>query len=101
MDDENCLYHLFSKAPKQIRLTAFRASNMIYLAEKTQELIVGYDGQGSEILRRLFIFLRAGYYNDFFHEEEMDWDDTQLRKNIDNSFTSTAESFINNPYFTM
>ena len=97
--DENCLYHLFSKAPKLIRISAFRANNMIYLAEKTQELIVDYDGQGMEILRRLFIFLRAGYYNNYYHEGELDWNDTQLREVIDDSFKSAAESFINNPYF--
>ena len=96
-DKENCMYRLFSKAPKDIRLTAFRSQNMMDTAVKAQNLSLEYEGQGNDFLRKLFLFLRTGYYNNFYHEEEMDW--SSLRPQIDRSVVSAVETFMNNPYY--
>lgn len=96
-NDENCLYHLFSKAPKNVRFKAFSRQNMIDTAEKSQSLIPEYEGQGHEFLRKLVVFVRAGYYNYSYHKEEMDW--IGFKSAIDTAAVSLIEIFINNPHF--
>ena len=96
-DTENCLNHLFSKAPKNVRITAFRSQNMMNVAEKTENLTLSYEGQGNDFLEKLFLFLRTGYYNYFYHKEEMDWDET--KDAIDHSAVSAIQAFIDHPYF--
>ena len=95
--DFSCLGELFDNAEKSIRIRAFRASNMLSIAEITEQRANSYDGD-DELLAKYYLYLRTGYYNHFYHAEEMDWlpdNETQ----VDQAMISALNAFIENPHF--
>ena len=67
----DCINRLFSDAAS--RFAAFRKRNMVHVAEATMPLAVAYDGTNSGNIEELFLFLRAGFYVEFYEGDELDW----------------------------
>ena len=95
--DFSCLGELFDNAEKSIRIRAFRASNMLSIAKITEQRANSYDGD-DELLAHYYLYLRTGYYNHFYHAEEMDWlPDNKIQ--VDQAMLSALNAFIENPHF--
>ena len=67
----DCTNRLFAKADS--RFAAFRRQNMIDVAEAAMPLAVDYDGTNSGNIQELFLFLRAGFYVEFYEGDDLDW----------------------------
>ena len=100
MDIFSCLVNLFTKYDKSIRTQIFRMENMLSIANITEEQARSYNGTDpNEVLQKYYLFLRTGYYNYFYHNEEMDWADPDNKSQVDTAMVSALTAFIENPRF--
>ena len=95
--DFSCLGELFDDAEKSIRIRAFRASNMLSIAEITEQRANSYNGN-DELLANYYLYLRTGYYNHFYHAEEMDWFPDN-KTQVDQAMISALTAFTENLHF--
>ena len=65
------LNRLFSDAPGSVRFAAFRARNMVDVAEPAASLATAYSGANATSLAEVLLFLRAGYYVAFFARQRI------------------------------
>ena len=92
-----CLNRLFDDAPGRVRFAAFRAQNMIYVAAEMESLAATYDGEDTDNVAELALFLRTGYYNVFYESENMDWADRLTE--IDAAVVAAIDAFVDNDHF--
>ncbi|NOJ21670.1 collagenase [Vibrio coralliilyticus] len=64
----SCVNELFS-AESRIQETTFESGNMFNVAKHTTTLAKNYQGGGSDELEALFLYLRAGYYAEFYNDK--------------------------------
>ena len=55
------------------RSSIFRMANMLTVAEWAKDLGANYNGGRTEEVRKTLLFLRAGFYNRFYYDLELDW----------------------------
>lgn len=63
-----CVNELFS-AESRIQETTFESGNMFDVAKHTANLAKSYQGGGSDELEALFLYLRSGYYAEFYNDK--------------------------------
>ena len=93
-----CITPLFgyrTEGIEGIRMAAFQQENMIYVAGATAQFATTYDGTDpQDRLHNLYLFLRAGYYNDFYYEHLINWTDE-----VDRVMAEALDAFIENAHF--
>lgn len=92
---ERCISRLFSRSPA--RFAAFEKRNMIHVAEATVPIAVAYDGTNSSNIAELFLFLRAGFYVEFYEGDELDW--TEPDDDIAAAVADALDAFKDNARF--
>ncbi|MYJ73728.1 MAG: hypothetical protein F4089_00960, partial [Gammaproteobacteria bacterium] len=90
-----CTDRLFSTAAS--RFAAFRKQNMIDVAEATTPLATAYDGTNSSNIRELFLFLRAGFFVEFYEGDELDWSEPD--DDIAAAIVGALDAFTDNAHF--
>lgn len=63
----DCINKLFS-ASSDIQVAAFDSGNMYNAAKHTAQLARSYNGGGSKDLQALYLYLRAGYYAEYYNK---------------------------------
>ena len=91
----NCTRRLYSEAAS--RFAAFRRQNMIDVAEAATPLAVDYDGTNSSNIRELFLFLRAGFYVEFYEGAELDWSEPD--DDVAAAVVDALDAFTDNVHF--
>ncbi|MGR5499302.1 collagenase [Vibrio sp. DNB22_10_4] len=87
-----CVNDLFS-ADSQIQIDAFSSNNMYYVAKHATELAKTYSGTGSDELEALFLYLRAGYYAEFYN------DGVSLTSWVTTAVKEAVDTFVANTHF--
>ncbi|MDE0421307.1 MAG: collagenase [Gammaproteobacteria bacterium] len=90
-----CINRLFSTAAS--RFAAFGKQNMIDVAEAATPLAVAYDGTNTSNMQELFLFLRAGFYVEFYEGDELDWSEPD--DDITAAVTGVLDAFTDNAHF--
>ncbi|MDE0420264.1 MAG: collagenase [Gammaproteobacteria bacterium] len=90
-----CINRLFSTAAS--RFAAFGKQNMIDVAEAATPLAVAYDGTNSSNIQELFLFLRGGFYVEFYEGDELDW--TEPDEDIADAVVGALDAFTDNAHF--
>tara|TARA_Y100001956_G_C4127140_1_gene190842 strand:+ start:2710 stop:5253 length:2544 start_codon:yes stop_codon:yes gene_type:complete len=90
-----CVNELFS-ASSDIQKTAFSSSNMYQVAKHTSSLSRSYRGGGSDDLEALFLYLRAGYYAEFYDNSInfASWVQPAVKEAVD-SFVNSGSFYEN------
>ena len=88
----SCVNELFSAA-SSIQVTAFDSNNMYQVANHTSGLAGSYVGNGDPDLEALYLYLRAGYYAEYYNPNItfISWVKPAVKGAID--------SFVNNSHF--
>ncbi|MDO6542248.1 collagenase [Photobacterium sanguinicancri] len=88
----DCINKLFS-ANSEIQEAAFESGNMYNVAKHTTRLAQSYGGGGSEDLQAFYLYLRAGYYAEYYNKEIdfLPWVTPAVKEAID--------TFVSNPFF--
>ncbi|KAF7773965.1 microbial collagenase [Pseudoalteromonas citrea] len=87
-----CINELFN-ASSTIQQQVFNSDKMFAAANRAKALSVTYSGLGSSELEALFLFIRAGYYVEFYNDgvQFSDWLKPAVKNAID--------AFVNNNHF--
>jgi microbial collagenase len=87
----DCVNELFS-AESRIQESAFASSNMYDVAKHTTSLAKTYQGGGSDELEALFLYLRAGYYAEFYNDNIsfVSWVQPAIKEAIDAFVANSA-----------
>ncbi|KHT44014.1 collagenase [Vibrio sinaloensis] len=90
-----CVNELFS-ASSDIQRVAFSSSNMYQVAKHTSSLSRSYRGGGSDDLEALFLYLRAGYYAEFYDNSInfASWVQPAVKEAVD-SFVNSGSFYEN------
>ena len=91
-----CLSRLFSNAPGSVRFAAFRADNMIHVADAMRPLASGYDGTNASNVGEIALFLRAGYYVAFYEGDDLDW--AGRAEAIHEAVADAVDAFVDNDH---
>uniref|UniRef100_UPI004072FD98 microbial collagenase n=1 Tax=Vibrio harveyi VHJR7 TaxID=1300145 RepID=UPI004072FD98 len=88
----SCVNALFS-AESRIQEAAFESGHMYNIAKHTTDLAKAYAGGGSDELEALFLYLRAGYYAEFYNSKVsfLSWVTPAVKEAVD--------AFVNNANF--
>ncbi|MGR5516221.1 collagenase [Vibrio harveyi] len=88
----SCVNALFS-AESRIQEAAFESGHMYNIAKHTTNLAKAYAGGGSGELEALFLYLRAGYYAEFYNSKVsfLSWVTPAVKEAVD--------AFVNNANF--
>ena len=88
----SCVNALFS-AESRIQEAAFESGHMYNIAKHTTNLAKAYAGGGSDELEALFLYLRAGYYAEFYNNKVsfLSWVTPAVKEAVD--------AFVNNANF--
>ncbi|MEF1304769.1 M9 family metallopeptidase N-terminal domain-containing protein, partial [Vibrio owensii] len=88
----SCVNALFS-AESRIQEAAFESGHMYNIAKHTTNLAKAYAGGGSDELEALFLYLRAGYYAEFYNSKVsfLSWVTPAVQEAVD--------AFVNNANF--
>ncbi|WP_264405184.1 collagenase [Vibrio owensii] len=88
----SCVNALFS-AESRIQEAAFESGHMYNIAKHTTSLAKAYAGGGSDELEALFLYLRAGYYAEFYNSKVsfLSWVTPAVQEAVD--------AFVNNANF--
>ncbi|MCQ9074973.1 collagenase [Vibrio harveyi] len=88
----SCVNALFS-AESRIQEAAFESGHMYNIAKHTTNLAKAYAGGGSDELEALFLYLRAGYYAEFYNSKVsfLSWVTPAVKEAVD--------AFVNNANF--
>lgn len=89
----SCVNKLFS-AESRVQETAFESSNMFNVAKHTVNIAKTYQGGGSDELEALFLFLRAGYYAEFYNNNVsfLSWVTPAVKEAVD-AFVANANFY--------
>ncbi|MCW8347941.1 collagenase [Vibrio sp. ZSDZ65] len=87
-----CVNDLFA-ADSATQVTAFDSNNMYYVAKHATELSRAYQGGGSDELEALFLYLRAGYYAEFYN------DGVSLLSWVTSAVKEAVDTFVANEHF--
>ncbi|MCS0196971.1 collagenase [Vibrio alginolyticus] len=87
-----CVNQLFS-AESRIQESVFSSDHMYNIAKRTTTLAKGYTGGGSDELETFFLYLRAGYYAEFYNDNIsfIEWVTPAVKESVD--------AFVNNANF--
>jgi len=88
----SCVNNLFS-APTEVQQGAFTSDNMLAVANHAKALSQNYNGGGDSDIETLFLFLRAGYYVEFYN------DNVSLASWVKPSVKDAIDAFVNNAHF--
>lgn len=88
----DCVNELFS-AESRVQELAFKSTNMFDVAKHVTTLASSYAGGGSDVLEALFLYLRAGYYAEFYNSniDFTTWVQPAVKEAVD--------TFVNNSHF--
>ncbi|EMB9230309.1 collagenase [Vibrio harveyi] len=88
----SCVNALFS-AESRIQEAAFESGHMYNIAKHTTNLAKAYAGGGNDELEALFLYLRAGYYAEFYNSKVsfLSWVTPAVKEAVD--------AFVNNANF--
>ncbi|MGU3843288.1 M9 family metallopeptidase N-terminal domain-containing protein, partial [Vibrio diabolicus] len=77
----------------RIQESVFSSDHMYNIAKHTTTLAKGYTGGGSDELETLFLYLRAGYYAEFYNDNIsfIEWVTPAVKESVD--------AFVNNASF--
>ncbi|MDC5705430.1 collagenase [Vibrio europaeus] len=89
----SCVNKLFS-AESRVQEAAFESSNMFNVAKHTVNIAKAYQGGGSDELEALFLFLRAGYYAEFYNNNVsfLSWVTPAVKEAVD-AFVANANFY--------
>ncbi|KZN30744.1 hypothetical protein N474_23770 [Pseudoalteromonas luteoviolacea CPMOR-2] len=87
-----CVNQLFS-APSATQTAVFTTAKMRAAAEYARSLTTNYDGNGSAALESLFLFIRAGYYVEFYN------DSVTFGADLKPIVKGAIDGFVNNSHF--
>ncbi|MBQ4811122.1 collagenase [Pseudoalteromonas luteoviolacea] len=87
-----CVNQLFS-APSATQVAVFTTAKMRAAAEYARSQASSYDGNGSAALESLFLFIRAGYYVEFYN------DSVTFGADLKPVVKGAIDSFVNNSNF--
>ncbi len=87
-----CVNELFG-ASSNIQATAYDSNNMYQVANHVRNLAQNYQGGGDPDIEALFLYLRAGYYVEFYNDQVTfaSWVKPAVKNAID--------AFVNNVHF--
>lgn len=88
----SCVNDLFT-APADIQMDAFTSNNMLAVANHVKTLSQNYNGGGDTNIEALFLFLRAGFYVEFYN------DNVTLASWVTPSVKDALDAFVNNANF--
>ncbi|MGF1765503.1 M9 family metallopeptidase [Aliivibrio kagoshimensis] len=88
----NCVNELFG-ASNSIQSSAFTSSNIYNVAKHVTNLSRNYQGNGDKDIEAIFLYLRAGYYAEFYNTSVSfsSWVQPSVKESID--------AFLNNVHF--
>ncbi|KKE81341.1 collagenase [Pseudoalteromonas luteoviolacea] len=88
----SCVNELFS-ATSQIQTAVFTTEKMRAAALRAKSLSASYDGSGSAPLESLFLFIRAGYYVEFYN------DSVSFGAQLKSDVRAAIDEFVKSPHF--
>lgn len=88
----DCINRLFT-ADSQTKEQTYTSENMITAANRVQSLSAGYSGNGDEDIQSYFLFIRAGYFVEFYN------DNVSFTSNVTPAVKVAIDQFATNPYF--
>ncbi|WP_152614506.1 collagenase [Pseudoalteromonas luteoviolacea] len=88
----SCVNELFSAA-SQIQTSVFTTEKMRAAAQRAKSLSTSYDGSGSASLESLFLFIRAGYYVEFYN------DSVSFGAQLKPDVRAAIDEFVKSPHF--
>ncbi|GAA5646647.1 M9 family metallopeptidase [Vibrio proteolyticus] len=87
-----CVNELFG-ADSATQVSAFDSNNMYQVAKYTTQLAKNYPGGGSSELEALFLYLRAGFYAEFYN------DGVTLASWVTTAVKESVDAFVASPHF--
>lgn len=87
-----CVNDLFS-ASSSVLSSAFSSNNMVAVANHTAGLSTSYGGNGDPDLEALFLFIRAGYFAEYYNTT------INFDSSVKPATKSAIDAFVNNSYF--
>ncbi|WP_182911242.1 collagenase [Pseudoalteromonas gelatinilytica] len=88
----NCINELFS-APSSIQSQVYSSDNMYAVANHAKSLSQTYAGGGDVDLEALFLYLRAGFYVEFYNA------DVNFSSWVQPAVVDAIDAFVNNSHF--
>ncbi|MBW3697737.1 PKD domain-containing protein [Vibrio sp. T187] len=88
----SCVNELFS-AESRIQESAFDSSNMFNVAKHVVTLAKSYAGGGDDDLEALYLYLRAGYYAEFYNSN------VSFTSWVQPAVKEAVDAFVNNSHF--
>ncbi|WP_125717422.1 collagenase [Pseudoalteromonas rubra] len=87
-----CVNDLFS-APSDTQVATFTTAKMLAVATQAKTLSVAYTGTGSADLEALFLFIRAGFYVEFYN------DSVSFDSSVQTAVKGALDAFVANSHF--
>ena len=78
----NCISDLFSEAPAAIRYSLLSEANVVAVANAIVGLAGDYDGTGAWQLSKLYYYLQAGGYVQFYESDMPRWSDAPYEASL-------------------
>ncbi|MEM8933782.1 MAG: M9 family metallopeptidase N-terminal domain-containing protein, partial [Acidobacteriota bacterium] len=91
----SCVNRLFDAASDAVRFAAYSEQNMIAVANATASLAASYDGTNSTNLKELYLFLRAGYYVEFYNPDDVQWG-----SGVGTAMAGAIDAFVASSHYT-
>lgn len=88
----SCVNNLFSAAAN-IQSSTYSSANMIAVANHVVGLSQAYAGGGNNDIEAIFLFLRAGYYVEFYNKS------VTFNANVTPAVKTALDAFVNNSHF--
>ncbi|MBQ4877810.1 collagenase [Pseudoalteromonas luteoviolacea] len=88
----SCVNELFS-ASSNLQISVFTTEKMRAAAIRAKSLATSYDGNGSAALEALFLFIRAGYYVEFYN------DSVSFGSSLKPDVRAAIDEFVKSPHF--
>lgn len=87
-----CINELFS-APAATQQAVYTSTKMIAVANHVQSLSQAYGGNGDDDIQALFLFMRAGFYVEFYNSN------VSFSSSVTPAVKSAIDAFVNNANF--
>ncbi|WP_372769926.1 collagenase [Pseudoalteromonas sp.] len=88
----NCVNELFS-ATSDVQKAAYDSNNMYAVANHVKGLAQSYQGGGDNDIEALFLYLRAGYYVEFYNDQ------VTFASWVKPAVKGAIDAFVNNSHF--
>ncbi|AZZ98105.1 collagenase [Pseudoalteromonas sp. R3] len=88
----SCVNDLFS-APSDTQVATFTTAKMLAVAAQAKTLSVNYSGTGSADLEAFFLFIRAGFYVEFYN------DSVTFDGSVQTAVKGALDAFVANSHF--